>query len=115
MNCSKGQKVREALESSIKGDILQIQKVFSLLDEQSFLIFERLKIHLVRIFADQVREQATEYLTNRDRFDDDNFKHEYALLAGDCFDVLSSEEQNTWYDWVESGPEAFNEGNTSAK
>ncbi len=98
--------LREGCEIAINKGHLTLNDILDLLGSQQILIFKRLRVHLIRVFADRTVELARETILRRELFADELYKHEYALLVGECFNLLTKGEQNAWLSWVDEGPEA---------
>jgi len=97
--------VRNAMESAIQSGSIELKAAMNLLDEQPYLIFKRLRIHILNTFADQEPAVARETLLNRDLFDDHRFKHEYARFIDNRFNLLNAESRQTILSWIEAGPD----------
>lgn len=97
--------IRQALEEGIRQDGLSLDAALSILTEAEYLIFRRIRIHLVKVFADEAPELARRFMMNREFFDDFRYKHEYAMLVGQRLDLLTPEERETWFSWVDAGPD----------
>lgn len=95
--------LRDACKEVIK-EGFNIYELFKLLDQKQYLIFKRLKIYLINIFAESNIDKVKEVILNEKNFDDDKIKHEYAKLVSDRFDLLSEKEKNQFKSWIEKIP-----------
>ncbi len=100
--------VRQACELAISKEHLALTEVLELLSSRQMLVFRRLRVHLIRVFADQAVELARRKIMDRELFADRRYKHEYALLVGERFPLLTEKEKSTWLGWVDEGPEGIN-------
>ena len=96
--------LREGIEAAVYADALSCQDVLDILRDYRYLIFRRIQIHVIKEFcaADVVLIRGI--LMDRDLFDDYQYIHEYAGIAEDRFDLLTQQERDTWFEWVEAGP-----------
>lgn len=98
--------VRQAFEQAISNGQMTLERGLAIAEEQPFSVFQRLRIHLVNRFAEQARDLArSEMMKDRAMLEDQECKHEYAMLIGQRFSMLSKEERNVWFGWVEIGPD----------
>ena len=70
-----------------------------------YLLFRRLRLHLITEFADHDSALARRRMLDRSLFGDYGCKHEYARLMGQRFGLLSKQQQAEWLEWIEAGPE----------
>jgi hypothetical protein len=103
--------VREGFEQAIRDVQMPMEKALKILDRYQHLVFKRIRIHLINEFAERNRELAQRTIMEHDLFDDYQYKHEYAMLVGRRLDLLTAEERDTWFDWLDAGPDMsyFNE------
>ena len=97
--------VREALELAIQNRHLSLPEGLGFIGRYPYLVFTRIQIHLIRLFAEQTPELARQYMLNRTYFDDMMFRHEYAALLRDRFGMLSSDGQQAILSWINDGPD----------
>lgn len=98
--------VRQAFEQAIGSGEMTLQDGLAIIERQPFSVFKRLHIHLVNHFAEQAPELArSTIMADRATLEDDECRHEYAVLVGERFSMLSQEEQDVWLGWVEAGPD----------
>jgi hypothetical protein len=71
---------------------------------ESWWVFRRLSLHLLRLFPDQAVNLVRANLVDRQLFDSIEVKHEYFLLEKDCFGLLTKEQQTTVLSWIDLGP-----------
>jgi hypothetical protein len=95
---------RRALEEAVRNQSLALDAALGIVDEYPYLVFERLRVHLVNVFADRSPDLARQTMMDRGLFDDFEFKHEYAMLMGARFALLDAEQRGRWVKWVEAGP-----------
>jgi hypothetical protein len=101
--------VRQAFEHAIDKERLTLAEGLAVLERQSFTVFRRLQIHLINRFAEQDQDLArSTIMKDRAMLDDGifvEFKHEYAMLVGERFPMLTQDDRNTWLSWVDEGPD----------
>lgn len=97
--------VRQAFEEAIHAKQMTLNKALTLLERYNFLAFRRLRLHLIGVFADQDEELLKRVALDRRYFEDHHFKHEYAVLIGKRFDMLTDEEKAVWFEWIDRGPD----------
>jgi hypothetical protein len=97
--------VRRGFEVAIAEGGVSLSDALRIIEHRRFLVFHRLKVHLVDFFAAQDPKMATGIMMDRGYFDDFRFKHEYAILMGHQFDLLPGNQQERWLGWARSGPD----------
>lgn len=97
--------VRLGFEEAIRSGQFSLEDAFEIIDGYSYLVFRRIKIHLVNEFADQNPELARQTLMDPCLFDDYKYKHEYARLVEERLPFLTPEERSEWFGWIDSGPD----------
>jgi hypothetical protein len=96
--------VRDAAERIAKSDRTKVQNLVSRLENRRWHVFQRLALHLLRLFPDPAFPMIVNRLTNRELFDSTTLRHEYVLLLRSQFAKLRPEEQAKILDWIEKGP-----------
>jgi len=97
--------VRELSEQVVRDEVWPLSKAVEFLETKGKLIFSRLALHLVRVFADRDVRLARCKMLDRDLFDDYRYRHEYAMLLNDRFGMLCPEDQQIILRWIEEGPD----------
>ncbi len=100
--------VREGFEEAIQNGSLSLEEALQTVEGYPYLIFRRIRLHLIGEFADQNPELARQTILNRELFDDYEYKHEYAMLVGRRLNLLSAQQQDEWFGWIEAGPKDGN-------
>jgi hypothetical protein len=100
--------VRDAAEQLIKSDAGQLTRVLEALQQKRWSSFERLRLHLCRVFLEsgglEVAEQAFQDPEILGRA---SFQHEAVLLLKEVFSRLSAAMQTRLLEWMDRGwPEA---------
>jgi len=87
--------VRDAAERTIRNSPSSLRSIVAALENKgsSWKIFNRLALHLVRIFGEGDIELVKERLLDRGYFDSADMRHEYALLAKEHFGRLDVKHQ----------------------
>ena len=96
--------VRAGFEQAIRSASISLDEALQVIGRYPFLIFKRIRIHLIGEFADQNLRLARQVMLDRKLFDDYEYKHEYARLVGNRFSMLEPAEQTEWLRWVCDGP-----------
>jgi len=96
--------VREGLEQGIHSEQISLGKVLQIVERYPYLVFKRIRLHLINEFATQDPDLAQETILDHDLFDDYEYKHEYAMLVCRRFAMLKSNQQAEWLRLVHNGP-----------
>lgn len=91
--------VRDIAEQIIKTEVVSLPEIIKFLEGQKWNVFHRIALHLLRVFPQNVSELIREHLTNEKYFDE-AYRHEYALLARDHFATLSNEDKDNIFKWA---------------
>lgn len=97
--------VRQGFELAIRGKRLSLEEALRLVSDYRYLIFKRIRLHLIGEFADLAPELARKAMLDHSLFDNYEYKHEYATLVGRRLDLLSAEQREEWFGWVDAGPD----------
>lgn len=97
--------LREGFEIAIGGGHLSFNQALAIIERYPYLVFKRIRLHLINMFADVQPELARAAMLDHELFDNYNFEHEYAMLAGRRLNLLSQAEKGVWFGWVDAGPE----------
>lgn len=97
--------IRDSAERIIQSGQATLEEVVDFLEQRRWKVFQRIVLHLLRVFRDRARELALEKLMNRSLFEDIQVHHEYALLLREYFPSLSREVQAMILGWIEAGPD----------
>lgn len=96
--------VRDAAEYLVQQDPTKVSHLVTRLEARRWSIFQRIALHLLRCFPDAAESLIAERLTDHARFNNPDLRHEYVLLARDCFSRLSQKDQETILGWIAEGP-----------
>ena len=96
--------VREGFENAIRSGNFSFDDALRTLEHYPYLVFKRIRLHLVNEFSDQNVILCQQAMMDQDLFNSYQFKHEYAMLVGRRFDLLSATQQQEWFAWVDAGP-----------
>ncbi len=97
--------VRDSFELAIRDGKISLNGALEMLRKYPYLIFKRLGVHLVNFFAEQRPDLAQAFIMIKENLDDHGVKHEYAMLVGDRLDLLTPEQRDTWFGWIDAGPD----------
>ena len=103
--------VRAGFEAAVRSECLSLDEALQIVERYGYLIFKRIRLHLITEFAEQNADLARQTMLDRDLFDDYEYKHEYAMLVGRRLDLLSPDQRDQWFGWIDAGPDMsdFNE------
>lgn len=94
--------VRDAAEVVIKQSPDSFERIIRDLDKRRWVIFQRLAVHLVRVFASTFPLQVRSYLFDSSKLKDLLLHHEMWMLAHDGFKHLGPAEQEGYLELVRS-------------
>jgi hypothetical protein len=103
--------VRQGFDQAIRDEKMPLEEAIEILARYQYRIFKRIRLHLINEFAEVNRALARRVIMDRNLFDDRQYKHEYAMLVGRRLGLLTPEERDTWFGWIDAGPDmsAFDE------
>lgn len=94
--------VRQAFEQAIGDGHMTLESGLAIVATQPASVFRRLRIHLLNHFAERACDLVRmEVLSDRTMLDTPEYRHEYAMLVGKRFSMLSQEERARWLAWIE--------------
>lgn len=96
--------VRNAAERIVEEHIMPLNELVTFLEDQSWVIFWRTSLYLLRRFPDEFPDLVARHLTNRRLFDAAGLHHEYGLLLRERFGDLSPDDQAIIVGWIDVGP-----------
>jgi hypothetical protein len=79
--------------------------VEDILTKRKWDIFERLRMHLVRMFPDKAGARVARILTDKEAFENISYRHEYSKLLSEQFKNLSNQQQQLILGWIAMGPD----------
>jgi hypothetical protein len=97
--------VRDSVEHLANGHPEKVPDLVLRLVSRKQQIFDRIALHLLRMFPAAAPELIAETLVNKKNFDEPGLRHEYVLLLERCFGTLPAELQAEYLEWVKAGPE----------
>ncbi len=97
--------VREGFEVALRNGCLSLDEALQIVERYPHLIFKRIRLHLIGEFADQNPDLARQTILDPELFDKYRYKHEYAMLVGRRLDLLSPEQRDEWFGWIDAGPD----------
>jgi hypothetical protein len=97
--------LRLACEKAISDAGVSLADMLELLDRNRFVVFNRMRLHLINLFANQNPELARRTMIDRLLFEDYRFKHELAMLFGSRFQMLAAAEKDVFFGWIDRGPD----------
>lgn len=98
--------VRQGFEQAIENERITLENAIKIIDQYKYLVFKRIKIHLINKFAEKNPALARKTIMNHDLFENFEYKHEYAMLAGQRLTLLTGTELSEWFTWIEKRPNA---------
>lgn len=97
--------LRDSCETAIRKSKVLFQDVLGILEQQQFVVFKRIRIHLINTFAEFNRELAKSTMLDHDLFSDPKLKHEYSQLVEKRFSLLASDQRSRWLGFLDNFPE----------
>lgn len=97
--------LRDSCETAIRNSEELLQDVLGILEQQQFIVFKRIRIHLINTFAESNRELAKSTMLDHKLFLDPMVKHEYSQLIENRFGLLASDESSQWLAFLDNAPE----------
>ncbi len=97
--------VREGFEEAVRGGGFSLEEALQIIERYPYLVFKRIRLHLIGEFADQNPDLARQAIMDRKLFDSYEHKHEYAMLVGRRLDLLSAQQRDEWFGWIDAGPD----------
>jgi hypothetical protein len=99
--------VRRTAEELVSADRRQLMHIVGLLEGRPWHIFQRIGLHLLRVFSgtDEARDAIAARLASRELFDASWARHEYVLLESKAFASLPPDGQARILQWIEQGPD----------
>jgi hypothetical protein len=96
--------LRDALEVLCQKDLKKINEIIERYLKEPYPVFKRLAIHTVRMNS-SLDSFVKIVLMDREKPDDHEIFHEFALLLKDKFNHLSDVEKIQFLEWIINGPE----------
>ncbi|MFI5394326.1 MAG: hypothetical protein ACHQ9S_02235 [Candidatus Binatia bacterium] len=100
--------LRDAAERVVEARLLTLGGIVTMLENHRWRIFERLALHLLRLFAPSAPELVAERLADPARLADSRrfvLIHEFALLLREQFKHLVPEKREQIVAWIKAGPD----------
>ncbi len=98
--------LRNAAEQVVRTSKMSIKEVLETLRSHKYLIFHRLSVHVINVFAEQDRQLARNTMKDTGKYDTLGFRYEYAMLLGKRFNLLLKDEKTKFFGWIDRGPTA---------
>ncbi len=96
--------VREGFEQAIECGSIALQESIQILNQHKYLIFKRIKLHLLNRFGGRNPLLASQAIMDQNLFEDIGCKREYAMLVANRLSLLTNEERKEWFSWIDKGP-----------
>jgi hypothetical protein len=98
--------VRDAAVQIVQGDPHLLSEVVDILElkGESWKVFRRIGLHLLRVTSDVPLDLVRTRLLDRTFFESADTRHEYVLLEKQRFGELSQTDRETIFGWIEGGP-----------
>lgn len=96
--------LRDACEAALRSDLLNFDQLDEILGRYRWDIFERIRLHLYRLFPERAGVRIATALTDRGLFERPDLGHERMLLLQEYFARLQPTEQQTILGWIAEGP-----------
>lgn len=96
--------LREACEAALRSNAMTFDQLDEILVRQQWDIFERMRLHLYRLFPELAGARIATVLIDRGLFERPDLTHERTLLLQEHFARLQPAEQQIILGWIEEGP-----------
>ncbi len=97
---------RDASERFLNRHPDQVNTLVTELEKRKLLIFDRLILHLLRLFPKGAEEKITQLLLNKEEFSgSQRLTHEYFLLAKTHSSILTEPQRKEVWSWIVKGPD----------
>lgn len=97
--------VRNAAVQIITAEPSRLLALVDVLEKRKWFIFQRIALHLLRIFPTGNEAFIAKQLTDETKLDAPTLWHEYSLLAKEQFGTLSPQNQSKILTWIDNGPD----------
>lgn len=97
--------VVQAAEQKARANPANTAEIVLYLEGRKWLVFHRIALHVLRLFADDAPDLVSERLKDPERFDRSDFRLEYNLLANVFFGRLEGDDQQKILNWIQKGPD----------
>jgi len=101
--------VRDAAKQIARADSSQVPLLVEKLEQRWWHVFQRIALHLLRVFPDAAPTLVAERLLDQKLLDAVWCQNEYRHLLKERFNLLSLEERERWLGLIEEGPPATEE------
>lgn len=96
--------LRDACEAALRSNSLTFDHLDEILSRNHWDIFERVRLHLYRLFPEVAGARIATALIDRGLFERPDLSHERTLLLQEHFARLQPPEQETILGWIAEGP-----------
>lgn len=98
--------IRDSCEKFLTNHPDKTEVVLTELESRKMLIFQRLELHLLRLFPKGSEDKIRDLIMNKDEFGDkQRLTHEYFLLAETHSSLLSAAQRKELWSWIEKAVE----------
>lgn len=102
--------LRDALERAMSDAPEQVESIIERYLGDSFSVFRRLALHLIRVGRQRYRKLLPELFEGRRFLDDIAVHHEFSLLMQECFPELPERSKKPFLDMIVAEPPSEGEG-----
>lgn len=96
--------LRDSCEAALRSGSLTFEDLDPILERPQWDVFERVRLHLYRLFPELAAGRIAIVLTDRGLFERPDLNHERRLLLQEHFARLQAPEQQTILGWIAEGP-----------
>lgn len=104
--------LRDALERAMSDAPEQVEPIIERYLGDSFSVFRRLALHLVRLGRQHYQKLVLKVFDGREVLDDIAVHHEFSLLMRECFQELPEDSKIAFLDMIVGEPPSEEEGKT---
>jgi hypothetical protein len=97
--------VRDAALEWLRLDAARLPEIVQILKEQRWLVFHRIALHLLKRYANGVRDLARQFVLDHGNFDEPMIRREYDALVREVLCTLEDADRAVYFEWVAAGPD----------
>ena len=97
--------VMDAAINLIKNNQASVSDVVTVLEQRKWRLFQRIALHILRLFSDRGPDLVAQKLKNPVSHDHSGSVREFWLLAESQFKTLSPADKQPLLDWIGAGPD----------
>jgi len=96
--------IRNAALQILERNDSQFVQIIAELESKKWVVFKRIALFLLSQYAKSHQDDVAKKLTDKSLFDDDSYRHEYALLSQAGFGLVGDMDKQKILSWIEAEP-----------